>query len=185
MDISTSILIGIGLAMDCSAVSMAGGIGRKADALKAAALAGLFFGAFQGGMLFLGGLGGESLKAAVSGIDHWIAFSALALVGGKMLLESRQKQDEGRIDLLDAKILLFLAIATSIDALAVGVGIAFVGDSVIGSALVIGATTAFISFSSVFIGQRYGASLENKAEIFGGVVLVLIGLNILLSHLSG
>jgi len=184
MDILTSILIGIGLAMDSSAVSMAGGIGRKAGLAKASLLAGLFFGGFQTGMFFIGGLGGESLKSMISGIDHWVAFLMLAFVGGKMLYESRHMEDK-RVDLLDAKVLLFLALATSIDALAVGVGVAFTDRSVFESAIIVGITTALISSASVFIGNRFGAVLEGKAEGFGGIVLVLIGMNILLSHVLG
>jgi putative Mn2+ efflux pump MntP len=182
MDILVSILIGVGLAMDSSAVSMAGGIGRTSRIVEAALLAGLLFGFFQALMLFIGGLGGEGLKDMVSGIDHWIAFLMLGIVGGKMLLESRSKGDE-KADLLDPRALLFLSFATSIDALAVGVGIAFAGDSLLETAVIVGATTAVISFFSVFIGKRYGAVLEGKAEALGGIVLIVIGLNILRTHI--
>jgi putative Mn2+ efflux pump MntP len=185
MDILSGILIGIGLAMDSSAVSMAGGMARKSDLVKAAMLAGLFFGGFQFLMFFLGGIGGEGLKSAIEGFDHWIAFLMLACVGGKMVYESRHIDEGRRVDLLDAKVLLFLAIATSIDALAVGVGVAFADSSIIETAIVVGITTAVISFASVFIGNRYGSILEGKAEAFGGFVLILIGLNILRSHILG
>jgi len=181
-DFITASLIGVGLAMDAAAVSMTGGANaKKAGLIAAALLAALFFGGFQMGMLLLGGIGGESLKEAVSGIDHWIAFFLLAAVGGKMLLESGHTGEDKRINLLDARILLLLSVATSIDALAVGV--AFADHSLIETAMIVGLATALISFVSVWVGSRYGCALDNKAEILGGVVLILIGLNILQSHL--
>jgi putative Mn2+ efflux pump MntP len=185
MDIFTEILIGIGLAMDAAAVSMAGGTGRKGNdgLLKAAILAAVLFGAFQAIMLFIGGVGGEALKEFVSGIDHWIAFGILAIVGGKMILESLQPAGKRKIDLLDGQLLVFLALATSIDALAVGIGMAFVDHSLLQTALVVGTMTAAISCASVFIGNRYGHLFENKAEIAGGLVLILIGIKILADHL--
>jgi putative Mn2+ efflux pump MntP len=184
-DILTAVLVGIGLAMDSSAVSMAGGAGSKKEGLmNAALLTALFFGFFQGGMLLAGGLGGESLKAQVSQIDHWIAFGLLAAVGGKMLHESRHVCGGRKVDLLDARVLMLLGLATSIDALAVGVGVAFADHSLYETAAAVGLTTAAISFISVFAGQAYGHRLEGKAEAFGGIVLILIGLNILISHLA-
>ncbi len=186
MDLVTDILIGISLAMDCSAVSMAAGANTVKSRLPAASLlAALFFGGFQAAMLFVGGLGGSALKEIISGIDHWIAFGLLALVGGKMILESRQAGKEERVNLLDLKVLLLLSVATSIDALAVGAGLAFANEMLIETALIAGATTAAISLVSVFAGDRFGTKLEGRAEIVGGILLVLIGLNILRSHLSG
>ncbi len=182
MDLVTDILIGVGLAMDAAAVSMAGGTGRKNDMpglARAAVLAALFFGAFQAIMLFIGGVGGEGLKGLISGIDHWLAFGLLAIVGGRMIIESRQPAEKRKVDLLDWKLLVFLALATSIDALAVGVGIAFTGNSLVQTAVIVGAITAMLSFASVFVGGRYGHLLENKAEAAGGIVLILIGLKIL------
>lgn len=170
--------------MDSAAVSMTGGANAKKGKLVAAALlAALFFGGFQGIMLYFGGIGGEGLKGIVSEIDHWVAFILLAIVGGKMLLESGHRSEEKRVNLLDARILLILSIATSIDALAVGVGVAFADHSLLETAITVGAATALISFSSVFIGSCFGCRLEGKAEAFGGIVLILIGLNILQSHL--
>jgi putative Mn2+ efflux pump MntP len=184
MDIVTELFVGIGLAMDCSAVSTAGGANtKKAKLTKAALLAALFFGAFQAGMLFLGGMGGEALKGTVSDIDHWIAFGLLAIVGGKMLLEASRKCEREKADLLDSRTLLLLALATSIDALGVGAGVAFANSLLVETAVVVGITTASISFMSVFIGNRFGRSLEGKAEALGGIVLIAIGLNILRNHL--
>lgn len=183
-DYYTAAFVGIGLAMDASAVSMTGGMNSKKGNLgRAALLAALFFGGFQAMMLFIGGIGGTGLKEMVSGIDHWIAFGLLSVVGGKMLLESRHMGRDKRVDLLDARLLLVLAIATSIDALAVGVGVAFADHTLLDTAIIVGAVTAAICFVSVYLGSRYGVALEGKAEAFGGIVLILIGLNILQSHL--
>ncbi len=185
-DLITAILIGIGLAMDSSAVSMAGGANlKKGRIVPAAMLAALFFGVFQGGMLLIGGLGGEGLKETVSEIDHWVAFGLLGAVGSKMLIESRQGRRGNSVELLDGRMLLLLALATSIDALAVGVGVAFADHSLYETAAAVGLTTAAISFLSVFIGKAYGHRLEGKAEALGGIVLLLIGINILASHMAG
>jgi putative Mn2+ efflux pump MntP len=183
-DYFTAALAGIGLAMDASAVSMTGGMNSKKGSLaRAALLAALFFGGFQAMMLLLGGIGGAGLRELVSGIDHWIAFGLLAVVGGKMLHEAPHKSGDKKVDLLNARMLLVLAVATSIDALAVGVGMAFADHSLLEAAVIVGAVTAAISFASVYVGSRYGVALEGKAEAFGGIVLILIGLNILQSHL--
>lgn len=182
-DIVTALLLGIGLSMDASAVSMTGGANAgKGAHLRAALLAALFFGAFQGGMLLAGGAGGESLKSAISGIDHWVAFILLGAVGGKMLMESRKTGEDKKVDLLDIRILAMLSVATSIDALAAGAGIAFADNSILFTASIVAASTSVISFFSVFIGRKYGCALEGKAEALGGVVLFLIGLHILLAH---
>jgi len=186
MDVLTSVFIGIGLAMDASAVSIAGGANakkKKTGILRSALMAGLFFGAFQAGMIFLGGIGGESAKALVSGIDHWIAFALLAFVGGKMVIEAFREPEERKVDLLHIRMLFILAIATSIDALAVGVGLAFIDHSLIASAIIVGITTALISIASVFIGHSFGHRIGNKVEIVGGMILIAIGANILQSHL--
>jgi putative Mn2+ efflux pump MntP len=131
----------------------------------------------------LGGIGGEGIRGMISDIDHWVAFVLLGAVGGKMLLESRHMGIDKRINLLDARILVLLAIATSIDALAVGVGVAFTDHSLLETAAIVAFTTAIISFASVYAGKKYGCALEGKAEAFGGIVLILIGLNILLGHI--
>lgn len=189
MDTLTNVFIGFGLAMDCAAVSLAGGantISRQGmkETIKAALLAGSFFGFFQGAMMLLGGYGGEALKTFVSGIDHWVAFSLLAFVGGKMVYEAFQGTSEKKTDLLDMRILTILAIATSIDALVVGAGIAFANGSFMESAIIVGVTTAAISVASVLLGKRIGHLLDNKIEILGGVILLTIGTNILLTHLG-
>jgi len=187
MQLITEMLIGIGLAMDACAVSIAGGANtkKKGGMLRPAILAGVFFGIFQFGMLFIGGLGGESLRAFVSGIDHWVAFGLLAFIGGKMVIEALREPEERKVDLLDGRMLLLLALATSIDALGVGVGLAFAGDSLLSSAAVVGITTAAISAASVFVGHRYGSHIGNRMEIIGGMILIAIGANILQSHLFG
>lgn len=183
-DFFTAVLIGVGLAMDSAAVSMIGGANAKEGGmLRAAILAAIFFGGFQGGMLLLGGIGGGELKAAASEFDHWVAFFLLAAVGGKMLLESGHTGKDRQVNLLDARTILILSFATSIDALAVGAGVAFADHSLLETATIAGIITALISFASVYAGRCFGCKLEQKAEVFGGMVLILIGLNILQSHL--
>jgi len=186
MDPITDILIGIGLAMDASAVSIVGGA-NTGKPIRAAILAGLAFGAFQAGMLLIGGMGGESVRSVVSGIDHWIAFALLAFVGGKMVLEAATKSRKGKkYDLLDASVLAALAIATSIDSLAVGFGIAFADNYyLLTTAITVGVVTAALSSASVLIGRRYGCEGGCKVEIAGGLILIAIGLNILRTHLGG
>jgi putative Mn2+ efflux pump MntP len=186
MDVITDILIGVGLALDAAAVSVTGGANARKNgkALEGAFLAGLFFGGFQAAMLGIGWLGGSSLKALVSGIDHWIAFLLLGIVGSRMVLESLQHhKEEGRIDLLDHRVMIALAFATSIDALAVGTGLAFADGGILGTALIVGAVTALISSASVFLGERYGRILGPRIETLGGIVLIMIGARILYSHL--
>ncbi len=182
-------LVGVGLSMDAFAVSICKGLGMKRLNMKQALVIGLFFGGFQALMPFLGWALGTQLADFITPIDHWIAFILLAVIGGKMLLDAFRGGDEGEAAeakdaKLDLKELLMLAIATSIDALAVGITFAFLGVDIVFAIAVIGVTTFVISVAGVAVGHAFGARYEKGATIVGGVVLILIGLKILLEHLG-
>ncbi len=179
-------LIALGLSMDAFAVSLCRGIHMKKVPLKAAAITALFFGVFQAAMPVLGWLLGSQFERYITGIDHWIAFGLLALIGAKMIFEAMQKENcevEEKAD-LNIKILFLLAVATSIDALAVGITFTFLNVAILPAILTIGAVTFILSFAGVYIGNRCGIKLKAKAEITGGAVLILIGIKILLEHLE-
>ena len=182
-------LVGVGLSMDAFAVSICKGLGMKRLNMKQALVIGLFFGGFQALMPFLGWALGTQLADLITPIDHWIAFILLAVIGGKMLLDAfrggeEDEAAEAKDAKLDLKELFMLAIATSIDALAVGITFAFLGVDIVFAIAVIGATTFVISVAGVAVGHAFGARYEKGATIVGGVVLVLIGLKILLEHLG-
>ena len=189
MGIVELLLIAVGLSMDAFAVSVCKGLGMKTGInLKQTFLIALFFGGFQALMPFIGWLVGSQFEKYITAYDHWIAFVLLCFIGGKMLYECIFKKGEDTVEsesALDIKELFVLAIATSIDALAVGVTFALLPDVNIGtSVLFIGLTTFLLSGIGVFIGNRFGSRFEKKAEIAGGVILILIGLKILLEHLG-
>ena len=182
-------LVGVGLSMDAFAVSICKGLGMKRLNMKQALVIGLFFGGFQALMPFLGWALGTQLADLITPIDHWIAFILLAVIGGKMLLDAfrggdEEEAGEAKDAKLDLKELFMLAIATSIDALAVGITFAFLGVDIVFAIQVIGATTFVISVAGVAVGHAFGARYEKGATIVGGVVLILIGLKILLEHLG-
>jgi len=184
MSIITIIFIAFGLAIDAFAVSITSGITIKNLRINSALKIAFFFGLFQAVMPVVGWLTGLSLKDFISGIDHWIAFALLSLIGCKMIYESTKigssKKD---INPLNVYVLLMLSIATSIDALAVGVSFAFLKLSIATPVIVIGAVTFLLSFLGVFVGNRFGHFFENKIEIAGGLVLIGIGIKILIEHL--
>jgi putative Mn2+ efflux pump MntP len=180
----TIILIAIGLAMDAFAVSIASGVTLKGlkttGALKIAAS----FGIFQAIMPLIGWFAGKSFSSFIVGVDHWIAFCLLSMVGVKMIYESTKMDSiEKRFDPLKPSVLLVLSLATSIDALAVGVTFSFLNISIITPVIVIGLITFFLAFIGGMFGNRLGSFLEGKIEIFGGLILIGIGLKILLEHL--
>lgn len=182
------LLIGVGLSMDAFAVAICKGLGMSRLNMKQAAVIALFFGAFQAIMPFIGWAAGSWLADLITPIDHWVAFALLAFVGGKMLWDAFHEEDDENPDQMDAKLdlkeLLMLAIATSIDALAVGITFAFLQTDIVPSVAIIGCTTFLISFAGVAVGHFFGARFEKPATIVGGVVLILIGLKILLEHLG-
>lgn len=177
-------LIGVGLSMDAFAVSICKGLNMKKINYKHALIIGGFFGGFQALMPLLGWALGSQFEQYIESVDHWIAFILLAFIGGKMVYESIKGGDDdeesSHQDKLDIKELFMLAVATSIDALAVGVTFAFLEVSILPSITLIGITTFVISVGGVVIGNRFGSKYKNKAEIAGGIILILIGLKILL-----
>ncbi len=181
------LLIGVGLSMDAFAVAICKGLAMRKINWGHAAVIALFFGGFQALMPFLGWVLGLGLQGLISAYDHWIAFALLTFIGGKFLYDAFKGGDDAgeACDIaLDIKGLLMLAIATSIDALAVGVTLAFLKVNVAAACGIIGATTFLISFGGVVVGNFFGARFQKKAESAGGVILILIGVKILLEHLG-
>lgn len=184
MGILEIILISIGLAMDAFAVSVCKGLSmKKMNWQKALIIAG-YFGVFQGAMPVLGYLLGIGFEDIVTSVDHWIAFVLLGFIGGKMIKEAFDKNDENSSDSVDFKTMIVLAIATSIDALAVGITFAFLNVNIIFSALCIGIITFIISVLGVKIGNVFGDKYEKRAELVGGIILVGLGIKILVEHLE-
>lgn len=182
-------LIGVGLSMDAFAVSICKGLGMRRLNMRQALVIGLFFGGFQALMPLIGWALGTQLADFITPIDHWIAFILLVLIGGKMLIDAFSGGDEQEAadpkDVrLDLKELLMLAIATSVDALAVGITFAFLGVNIVVAIAVIGVTTFVLSVVGVAVGHAFGARYEKGATIVGGIVLILFGCKILLEHLG-
>jgi manganese efflux pump family protein len=178
------VLIAVGLSMDAFAVSITSGCTIRCLKIKHAFRIALFFGLFQALMPLVGWLAGMGLKNYLEAFDHWIAFVLLAFIGGKMIYEAVWiKEVEKKCDPLNLTILLGLAIATSIDALAVGVTFAFIKIPIITPALIIGLITFCISLGGVYLGNKIGNRLGSKMEVIGGLILIGIGLKILLQHL--
>ena len=188
MSLMEIFLIGLGLSMDAFAVAICKGLSMQKVDLRYTVWIALYFGVFQAAMPLTGWLLGSQFARHVTRFAPWIAFILLALIGGNMIRESLSK-DEEEVEreerlTVDHKELLMLAVATSIDALAVGVSFSMVEISIsIGAAVIlIGCTTFVISFAGVFIGNAFGAKYEKRAEFVGGAILILIGLKILLEH---
>ncbi|MGC2166740.1 MAG: manganese efflux pump MntP family protein [Gallionella sp.] len=171
------IVLAIALSMDAFAVSI--GLGAKAKSEKIGLKVGLFFGVFQALMPFIGYLGGKGVLGWVENYAHWIAFGFLALIGAKMIYEGLHEGIEEDISAITDKMLLLLAIATSIDAMAAGFTLTLLDVNVYVACLIIGTTTFAFSWSGVLIGKRSGTRLESRAEVFGGVILILIGVKML------
>lgn len=205
MGLVSIIMTGIGLSMDAVAVAMAKGMTLKKNIFKNAIRIALFFGVFQGGMPLIGWWAGRYFEEYIKSFDHWIAFILLGAIGGKMIYESLKGKSEDEqskvensnvaeqevgVDVviseneeLSNKSLIILAIATSIDALAVGVSFAFLSVNIVPAVLIIGLTTFVLCIAAVIIGKKLGSVLQKYAEIVGGIILILIGLNILIQHL--
>lgn len=183
MHVINIVIIGLGLSMDAFAVSVGNGINLKAEKFKTALKAGVFFGLFQAFMPLIGWTVGINLKSFISSFDHWIAFGLLVVIGLKMIRESSKlNRDKSGINFSSVKVLFILAVATSIDALIIGVSFAFINAPIFMSVIIIGAITFTLSFIGVFMGNRFGAFFGKKAEIIGGLILILIGTKILISH---
>ena len=184
MSFAELLLVAIGLSMDAFAVAVCRGLEMRKIDYRQALLIAVFFGGFQALMPVAGYLLGAGFEHYISSFDHWIAFLLLAFIGGKMIWEAVRGGEEEHAEALSLKLLVMMAVATSIDALAVGITFAFLRMDILPSAAVIGLTTFVISFGGVCAGNRFGARYKRKAEIVGGVVLVLIGVKILLEHLG-
>ena len=177
------LLIAVGLSMDAFAVSVCKGLSVKKVGVKHAALAGLYFGGFQFLMPVIGYLLGFRFESVIESIDHWVAFVLLAFIGGNMIKESFGKAEELNDD-FGVKTMLLMAIATSIDALAVGITFAFLEVQILPAAGLIGVTTFLLSFVGIYIGNAFGTRYKSRAELAGGIILVVIGVKILLEHLG-
>lgn len=184
MGIIEILLTSLGLAMDAFAVAVCKGLSMKTFDKKKGLIIGIYFGLFQGLMPLIGYLLGTTFQDLITSIDHWIAFILLSFIGANMLKEGLSKKCEKSNDKIDFKTMLPLAIATSIDALAVGITFAFLKVNIIYAILSIGIITFIMSFIGVKIGNKFGNKYEKKAQIFGGIILILIGLKILLEHLG-
>ena len=185
MDTATTILLSLGLAADAFAVAVSSGLAIKHMKVNKALKIALFFGVFQALMPVLGWLIGLSFSFLITPIDHWIAFGLLSFIGGRMIYESLQSEEcDKKFNPLDTGTLITLSVATSIDALAVGIGFAVLKDSIALAVTAIGFITFFLAFAGVFIGHKCGNLFANKIEILGGAILIFIGSRILFMHLT-
>lgn len=177
-------LLGIGLAMDAFAVSICKGLSMKKMNWKNAIIIALYFGIFQELMPVIGYFLGTTFEGLVTKFDHWLAFALLLAIGGSMIKEAFSKEEENKNDKVDFKTMSVLALATSIDALAVGITFAFFEVNVLLAVTIIGLITFIISIIGVKIGNRFGDKYQSKAELMGGIILILLGIKILLEHLN-
>ena len=181
-------LIGVGLSMDAFAVSVCKGLSMRKVNKKQTFIIGLFFGGFQALMPVIGWALGVRFERYITNVDHWIAFVLLVLIGANMIREAFSDEEENKDTELDPplriKEMIVLAIATSIDALAVGVTFAFLKYPIVEAVVIIGCTTFVLSVIGVYVGNAFGKKYEKRAEIVGGIILILIGLKILLEHMG-
>ena len=187
MDIITLLGISIALSMDAFSVSICKGLATKKFSFKTALLCGLWFGGFQALMPTIGYFLGAQFEHLITSFDHWIAFGLLLVIGVNMIREALSEDDEEGCDdncgCTGFKTMLMMAVATSIDALAVGVSFAFLSVNIWKSVMIIGVTTFLFSFVGVRIGNIFGSRYSKAAEITGGVILIALGVKILLEHL--
>ena len=184
MDLLSLFILAVGLSMDAFAVSICKGLAMDRVTLKKAGIVGLWFGGFQALMPAIGYLLGSQFEQFITAIDHWIAFILLGIIGASMIKEALSKDEEHATASLDMKTMFLLAVATSIDALAVGVTFAFLQVTIVAAVLFIGMTTLILSMIGVKVGNVFGLRYKAKAEIAGGVILILMGIKILLEHLG-
>jgi putative Mn2+ efflux pump MntP len=185
MDAIVTVGIAFGLAMDAFAVSIASGVIIKHLRIRNALTIATFFGSFQAFMPLIGWLAGLTLRDFISGVDHWIAFGLLNGIGFKMIYESCKVESiEREINPLNVFVLLILSVATSIDALAVGMSLSFLKIGIAIPAIVIGTVTFLLTLLGVFVGNRFGHFFEKKIEFLGGLILIGIGIKILIEHIT-
>lgn len=183
MSVIELLVLALGLSMDAFAVSICKGLSVPKLQAKHCLICGVYFGGFQALMPLIGWALGIRFQSMITNIDHWIAFMLLAVIGANMIKESFSKEEECPDASFGFKTMLTLAVATSIDALAVGVTFAFLNVSIVPAVLLIGATTFVCSAVGVKIGNVFGNRFQSKAEFLGGLVLIAIGLKILIEHL--
>ncbi len=183
MGIIELLLLAVGLSMDAFAVSICKGLSVQKLKLKHILLTGIYFGGFQALMPVIGYFVGSRFAKLISAYDHWIVFILLAIIGGSMIMEAFG-EDENIAPDFGLKTMLILAVATSIDALAVGVSFAFLKVNIIYAASIIGVTTYLFSAIGIKIGNIFGSKYKSKAEIAGGLILICIGIKVLLEHLG-
>ncbi len=176
-------VIAVGLSMDAFAVSICKGLSVRRLKPRHNLICGLYFGGFQALMPVIGWLLGRQFESLIKSIDHWIAFALLVLIGANMIREAVKNEEENLNDSFSPKTMLPLAVATSIDALAVGVTFAFLDVSIVPAVSMIGATTFILSAVGVKIGNVFGTKYKSKAELVGGIVLIAMGVKILIEHL--
>ena len=189
MGLGELLLLAVGLSMDAFAVSVCKGLAMKKATLKAELTCGIWFGGFQALMPLIGFFLGTLFAEAIEAIDHWVAFVLLAIIGANMLKEAFSKEEECGCDEdnadMSVKTMFVMAVATSIDALAVGISLAMAGDvNIFAAVLLIGICTCILSACGVKIGNVFGSRYEKKAQMAGGFILILLGLKILLEHLG-
>ena len=185
MNLFTLFTLAVGLSMDAFAVAICKGLAMKKTDVKKAVIVGLWFGGFQALMPLLGYLLGVQFKDKITAIDHWIAFLLLGFIGVNMIKEAVQKDDEEETDdSLAPRDMLILAVATSIDALAAGITLAFLEVHIVPAVSFIGITTFILSVAGVKVGNVFGNRYKSKAELAGGVILILLGIKILIEHLG-
>ena len=183
MDLLTLLTLAVGLAMDAFAVSICKGLAMREKVLKKGIIVGLWFGGFQALMPTIGFFLGTQFKDQITSIDHWIAFVLLGLIGINMVKEALSKDEEQADDSIAVKEMFMLAVATSIDALAVGITFVFLNVHIVSAASMIGVCTFLISFAGVKIGNIFGTKYKSKAELAGGIILILLGFKILFENL--
>ena len=180
----TLFVLAVGLSMDAFAVAVCKGLAMKKMSWKNAVIVGLWFGTFQALMPVIGYFLGVSFADRIKSVDHWIAFVLLALIGGNMIREAFGKEEERASADLDVKTMFIMAVATSIDALAVGVTFAFLDQNMPLAVSLIGVTNFMLSMLGVKVGNLFGVKYKSKAEFIGGLILILLGAKILLEHLG-
>jgi len=185
MSLTSILLIGVGLAMDAFAVAITCGVVIKGLRVSNVLKVGIFFGIAQGIMPLIGWIAGYSFSSYIVKVDHWIAFALMAIIGGKMIFEASKGECEiGGFDPLNNKTLFILAIATSIDALAVGISFAFLKVNIYNAITIIGIVTFAICTLGVVLGKQFGCLLKDKAQYLGGAVLIFMGAKILNDHMN-
>lgn len=184
MDHLTLLILAVGLAMDAFAVSICKGLSLPKISVKHGLIVGVWFGGFQALMPLIGYFLGNQFEDKITAVDHWIAFVLLGFIGFNMIKEAMSKEEEVSDCSLSVSSMFVLAIATSIDALAVGITFAFLQVDIMFAISMIGIVTFALSMAGVFIGNAFGSRYQHKAEFFGGVILILLGMKILLEHLG-